>query len=43
MILKADESANNANKYNSGMNYTPIVAINAINANGVFINQGIRE
>ena len=42
MILKADQSANNAN-YNSGINYTPIVAINAINANGVFINRGIRE
>jgi RNA polymerase sigma factor (sigma-70 family) len=40
MILKADSSANNAN-YNSGMNYTTIVAINAINMNGVFLNRGI--
>src|ERR1700742_168158 len=29
MIFEADASANNAN-YNDGMNYTPIVAINAI-------------
>ena len=42
MILKADESANGAN-YNSGMDYTPIVAIKAINMNGVFFNKGIRE
>jgi RNA polymerase sigma factor (sigma-70 family) len=43
MILEADKSANNAN-YNGGMNYTPIVAINAINmhGNGVFINRDIR-
>jgi RNA polymerase sigma factor (sigma-70 family) len=40
MILKADSSANNAN-YNSGINYTTIVAINAINMNGVFLNRGI--
>ena len=39
MVLKADQSANN---YNSGMNYTHIVAINAINMNGIFLNKGIR-
>ena len=39
MVLKADQSANN---YNSGMNYTHIVAINAINMNGIFLNRGIR-
>jgi RNA polymerase sigma-70 factor (ECF subfamily) len=42
MILEADKSANNAN-YNGGMDYTHIVAINAINMNGVFLNRGIRE
>ncbi|MDB5008996.1 MAG: polymerase subunit sigma-24 [Mucilaginibacter sp.] len=42
MILKADASANNTN-YNNGMDYTHIVAINAINMNGVFLNKGIRE
>jgi RNA polymerase sigma factor (sigma-70 family) len=39
MVLKADQSANN---YNSGMNYTHIVAINAINMNGIFLNKGIK-
>jgi RNA polymerase sigma-70 factor (ECF subfamily) len=43
MILKADSSANNNNNYNNGMDYTHIVAINAINMQGVFINKGIRE
>ena len=42
MILKADSSASRTN-YNSGMDYTPIVAIKAIEMNGVFINKGIRE
>jgi RNA polymerase sigma factor (sigma-70 family) len=43
MILKADKSANNAN-YNNGIDYnTSIVAINAINMNGVYLNKGIRE
>ncbi len=40
MILKADSSAGGAN-YNSGMDCTPIVAIKAINMNGVFLNKGI--
>jgi RNA polymerase sigma-70 factor (ECF subfamily) len=39
MVLKADQSANN---YNSGMNYAHIVAIDAINMNGIFLNKGIR-
>jgi RNA polymerase sigma factor (sigma-70 family) len=42
MIFKADAPASNAN-YNTGMDYTSIVAINAINMNGVFLNKGIRE
>ena len=42
MIFKSDSSGNNAN-YNNGMGYAPIVAIKAINMNGVFINKGIRE
>lgn len=42
MIFKADSSVNNAN-YNNGMDYTPIVAIRAVAANGVFLNKGIRE
>jgi|SRR6185437_452576 len=43
MILKADSSANRA-KYNDGMDYTPIVAINATrNMDGIFLNKGIRE
>jgi RNA polymerase sigma factor (sigma-70 family) len=40
MILKADASANN--NYNKGMDYTHIVAINAINMQGVFLNKGFR-
>jgi RNA polymerase sigma factor (sigma-70 family) len=43
MILMAESSVNDA-KYNNGMNYdTPIMAIKAINMNGVFLNKGIRE
>lgn len=43
MILKADSSAGGAG-FNGGMDYnTPIVAIKAINMNGVFLNKGIRE
>jgi RNA polymerase sigma-70 factor (ECF subfamily) len=42
MILKADSSAGGAN-YNNGMDCSPIVAIKAINMNGVFLNKGIRE
>ncbi|MDF2433900.1 MAG: hypothetical protein JWP44_3531 [Mucilaginibacter sp.] len=42
MILKADTSANRAN-YNNGMDYTHIVAINAINMDGVFLNKGFRQ
>jgi len=42
MIFKADSSANNAN-YNTGMDSTSIVAIKAINMNGVYLNKGIRE
>ncbi|HVW97252.1 MAG TPA: sigma-70 family RNA polymerase sigma factor [Mucilaginibacter sp.] len=42
MILQAEElPARNAN-YND-MNYTPIVALRAINMNGVFLNKGFRE
>jgi len=43
MILKSESAASGGN-YNKGMDYTPIVAINAINMNGgVFFNNGIRE
>jgi RNA polymerase sigma factor (sigma-70 family) len=43
MILKTEISANSSN-YNNGINYTPIVAINAISTqNGIFLNKGIRE
>jgi RNA polymerase sigma factor (sigma-70 family) len=42
MIFKADLSANNA-RYNDGMDYTPIVAIKAVNMKEVFLNKGIRE
>ena len=42
MIFKADSSAGGAN-YKDGMDYSPIVAIKAINMNGVFLNKGIRE
>ncbi len=42
MILKADSSAGGAN-YSNGMDCSPIVAIKAINMNGVFLNKGIRE
>ena len=43
MILKADSAANKPGNYNSGLDYTHIVAINAINMNGsVFLNRGIR-
>jgi RNA polymerase sigma factor (sigma-70 family) len=43
MILKADSGTNN-NNYNNGTNYnTSIVAINATNMNGVFLNKGFRE
>jgi len=41
MIFKADSSANST-KYNDGMNYNPIVAIKTIDAQGVFLNKGIR-
>ena len=41
MILKADSSAGNAG-YSGGMDYnTPIVAIEAINMNGGYLNKGI--
>jgi RNA polymerase sigma factor (sigma-70 family) len=42
MILKADIPTNSSN-YNNGTNYIPIVAINAISMQGVFLNKGIRE
>jgi len=42
MIFKADSPSNAAN-YNNGIDFTSIVAINAINVNGVFLNKGIRE
>jgi RNA polymerase sigma-70 factor (ECF subfamily) len=42
MILKAGSPAGGS--YNSGLDYnTSIVAINAINMNGVFLNKGIKE
>ena len=41
MILKADVTAKKPNNYNNGMDYTHIVAIKAINMNGVFLNKGI--
>jgi RNA polymerase sigma-70 factor (ECF subfamily) len=40
MIFKADSSAGGAANYNDGMGYAPIVAIKAINMNGVYINKG---
>ncbi len=42
MIFKADSSAGGAS-YNSGMDCTPIVAINVVDIRGVFLNKGIRE
>ncbi|HEY8780530.1 MAG TPA: sigma-70 family RNA polymerase sigma factor [Mucilaginibacter sp.] len=44
MILKSNSSGNSSN-YNRGTDYntSSIVAINAINMNGVFLNKGIRE
>jgi RNA polymerase sigma-70 factor (ECF subfamily) len=42
MILNADKSANGA-KFNTGMDYTPIVAIKTVDMHGVFLNKGIRE
>jgi len=43
MILDADTSARNI-KYNNGVDYNAsYVAINTVNANGVFLNKGIRE
>jgi RNA polymerase sigma-70 factor (ECF subfamily) len=39
MILEADRSANN---YNKGMDYTHIVAINAVNMNGIICKNGFR-
>jgi RNA polymerase sigma-70 factor (ECF subfamily) len=41
MILEADRSSNNSD-YNNGMDYTHIVAINAINVNGKFFKSGFR-
>jgi RNA polymerase sigma factor (sigma-70 family) len=41
MILNADVAAKNTN-YSSGTGYTPIVALNAISTQGIFINKGIR-
>jgi len=41
MILKAESSANNSN-YQKGMDYTSIVAIKAVDINGVFL-KNIRE
>jgi len=44
MILKSNSSGNSRN-YNNGLDYntSSIVAINATNMNGVFLNKGIRE
>ncbi|TWI98709.1 RNA polymerase sigma-70 factor (ECF subfamily) [Mucilaginibacter frigoritolerans] len=41
MILNADATAKNTN-YGSGTGYTPIVALNAISMQGIFLNKGIR-
>jgi RNA polymerase sigma factor (sigma-70 family) len=41
MILNADASAKKTN-YSSGTGYTPIVALNAISTQGIFLNKGIR-
>jgi len=41
MILEADLPDQNTN-YNTRTDYIPIVAINAINIQGVFLNRGIR-
>src|SRR6201992_265142 len=42
MILKADEAGKNTN-YNTGMNFTTIVAINGADVSNVFFNNGIRR
>jgi len=42
MILKADAPSSAINNYHSGSNQTPIVAINAITIQGIFLNRGIR-
>jgi RNA polymerase sigma-70 factor (ECF subfamily) len=41
MILQADISADNT-RYNGSTDYISIIALNAINIQGVFINRGIR-
>jgi len=41
MILNADAPARN-NNYSSGTDFTPIVALNAISMQGIFLNKGIR-
>jgi RNA polymerase sigma-70 factor (ECF subfamily) len=41
MILEADLAGRNTN-YNTNKDYIPIVALNATNFKGVFLNRGIR-
>lgn len=41
MILTADSPEKNTN-YNTSKDYIPIVALNAINFQGIFLNRGIR-
>jgi RNA polymerase sigma factor (sigma-70 family) len=41
MILNADAPVKNTN-YNSGTDSTPIVALNAISMQGIFLNKGIK-
>jgi RNA polymerase sigma-70 factor (ECF subfamily) len=40
MILEADQSGNN-NNYNTGMDYSPIVAINKVDINKGYFNKNI--
>jgi RNA polymerase sigma-70 factor (ECF subfamily) len=42
MISEADLPAGN-NNYNSGMGYSPIVAIKKVDINGMFFDKNIRE
>ena len=43
MILKADSPSSGSAGYSTGMDCTPIVAINGMDMKGVFLNKGIRE
>lgn len=42
-VMEADAPAKTNTRYNDGMNYNPVVAINTVDINGLFLNKGIRE